>query len=135
MIVGLRFVLLLCPFFELSHAYVDSVIPVHLKEPYESTNGNRAEMLDRNVRLLAVMNLMQQVSRGYMILHYGEFVGLATLQRALVQAVRDRGAVDTGRELLPGAWWPFGYFSTLHSLLNAKNATSCFSKYRRRSGK
>lgn len=41
--------------------YVDHVIPAPLQDKYESVPGNRAERLEKNMRLLAVMNFMQQV--------------------------------------------------------------------------
>jgi hypothetical protein len=44
-----------------SHAYVDTVIPATLREKDDSVSGNRAERLEKNVHLLAVLSLQQQV--------------------------------------------------------------------------
>jgi len=40
--------------------YVDSVVPAPLKEKFDATSGSRADRLEKSVRLLTIMNLMQQ---------------------------------------------------------------------------
>lgn len=40
--------------------YTDTVVPSPLKEKFNSSSNSRADRLEKNVRLLTIMNLMQQ---------------------------------------------------------------------------